>query len=200
MANSANSANAVIQTIHARRSTRKYTAEQITEEQLDTLLDAAIWAPSGSDCQTWQFTAIQKEDVLLKINELVKEGLRVWTPNDDYASRAAAIRQNAQKAEYNFYYRAPTLILTSNRPNYENGLADNALALQNVFLTAESVGLGSCYINQLRWTSEYAPLRDYLAELGIPREHVLFGAAAVGHIDTATPTPERKPNTVKKII
>jgi len=191
--------NPIIEAIKNRRSTRQFTDEQITEEQLDTILESAIWAPSGSNSQSWLFTAIQNKDVLMKINDFVREGLQSWTPKDDYISKMTAIRQQAQKEDYNFYYHAPTLIIASNRPNYNNAMADCALALENIFLAAESMELGSCYINQLRWLNDYEPLRDYLAELGVPREHVICSAAAVGHKARSSNAPERKPGTVKII-
>ena len=191
--------NPIIEAIKNRRSTRQFTDKQITEEQMDTILESAIWAPSGSNSQSWLFTAIQNKDVLMKLNDFVREGLQTWTPKDDYISKMTAIRQQAQKEDYNFYYHAPTLIIASNRPNYNNAMADCALALENIFLAAESMELGSCYINQLRWLNDYEPLRDYLAELGVPREYVICSAAAVGHKARSSNAPERKPGTVKII-
>lgn len=191
--------NPIIDAIKNRRSTRQFTDEQILDEQMDTLLESAIWAPSGSNSQSWLFTAIQSKEVLMKLNDYVREGLQTWTPKDDNISKMPAIRQHAQKEDYNFYYHAPTLIIASNRPNYDNAMADCALALENMFLAAESMELGSCYINQLRWLNDYVPLRDYLAELGVPREHVICSAAAVGRKAKSSNAPERKPGTVKII-
>lgn len=51
--------NEVLNCILARRSTRIYQERQIDELQLDTILNAAIWALSGGNNQTWLFTAIQ---------------------------------------------------------------------------------------------------------------------------------------------
>jgi nitroreductase len=75
-------------------------------------------------------------------------------------------------------------------------MADCAIGLQNVFLAAESMGLGSCYLNQLHWLRDDAPLRDYLAELGIPREHVICASAAIGYSAKPSSAPPRKENTV----
>ena len=160
--------NEVLNCIHGRRSTRQFTNEQISPEQLDTLLDAAIWAPSGGNNQSWLFTAIQKADVLLHMNELVREGFQHWVPDEDYPGKLAA-KERSQKEGYNFYHNAPTLIIASNRPNYGNAMADCALALQNIFLAAHSLGLGSCYINQLHWLQNDQELRAYLFGLGIPK-------------------------------
>jgi nitroreductase len=190
--------NAVIDCIHKRRSTRKFTGEQISPEQLDALLDAAVWAPSGSNNQSWLFTAIQKNDVLLRLNEVVREAFLHWTPDDDYPGKQG-VRERVKQDGYNFYYNAPTLIIASNKPNYQNAMADCALAMQNIFLTAESIGLGSCYINQLFWLRNETAVRDYLLELGVPREHVICNAAAIGYIEAETPVPARKSGTINVI-
>ncbi len=188
--------NPVIDCIHKRRSTRKFTNEQITAEQLDTLLDAAVWAPSGSNNQSWLFTAIQKQAVLLRLNEIVREAFLHWIPDDDYPGKHG-VKERVKQVGYNFYYEAPTLIIASNKPNYQNAMADCALAMQNIFLAAESIGLGTCYINQLFWLRNEAVVRDYLTELGIPKAHVICSAAAVGYIAAETPAPARKSGTVK---
>jgi nitroreductase len=187
--------NEVLNCIHERRSTRHFTGAQISSEQLDALLDAAIWAPSGGNNQSWLFTAIQKKEVLLRLNELVREGFQHWVPDDDYPGKMA-MKTLSQKDGFNFYHRAPTLIVASNRPNYENAMADCALALQNIFLAAHSLGLGSCYINQLHWLRDDPGVRAYLFELGIPKAHTICSSAAVGFIGKESSAPVRKKNTI----
>ena len=190
--------NAVINCIHNRRSVRKFEKRQIADEQLDALLDAAIWAPSGGNNQSWLFTAIQNEAVLLRLNEAVREGFRNWVPDDDYPAKQT-IGEKSQKEGYNFYFNAPTLIIASNRPNYANAMADCSLALENIFLAAESIGLSSCYINQLRWLRDDAGVREYLCELGIPKEHVICSAAAIGYAAMQPQAPARKEGTTNII-
>jgi nitroreductase len=187
--------NEVLNCIHERRSTRRFSNRQISSEQLDDLLDAAIWAPSGGNNQSWLFTAIQKEDVMVHLNELVSTGFLHWIPDDDYPGKAA-VKQHSQKAGYSFCHSAPTLIIASNRPNYENAMADCALALQNIFLAAHSLGLGSCYINQLHWLRDDPDIRAYLFELGIPKEHTICSAAAIGYIGAESAAPARKEGTI----
>lgn len=188
--------NEVLDAIHARRSTRSFTGRQVEQEQLETLLDAAVWAPSGGNNQSWLFTAIQNKDVLLKLNELVREGFQHWVPDDDYPGKLGA-KAASQKDGYNFYYHAPTVIVASNKPNYENAMADCALGLENVFLAAQSIGLGSCYLNQLHWLRNDKGVRDFLFELGIPKEHTLCSAAAIGYIGRESAPPARKPDTTR---
>ncbi len=187
--------NDVLDCIRVRRSTRAFLEAQIEPEQLDALLEAAIWAPSGGNNQSWLFTAIQSKDLLLKLNELVSKGFQTWIPDDDYPAKLSA-KASAQRTDYNFYYRAPTLIVASNRPNYENAMADCALALENIFLAAQSLKLGSCYINQLHWLRNDEGVRTFLYQLGIPREHTICSAAAIGYIAKETTPPARKEGTV----
>lgn len=190
--------NEVLNCILARRSTRIFQERQIETLQLDTILNAAIWAPSGGNSQTWLFTAIQNNEMLLKLNELVKEGFQHWIPDDDYPGKLGA-KAASEKQNYNFYYHAPTLIIASNRPGYENAMADCALALQNIFLAAQSLSLGSCYINQLHWLRNDPDIRDFLFKLGVPREHTICSAAAIGYMGKESSHPPRKKDTIRII-
>lgn len=190
--------NEVLDCILARRSTRHFREKQIKEEYLEAILEAAIWAPSGSNSQSWLFTAIQNKDILSKINELLREGFQHWTPDDNYPGKHAA-KAYAQREDSHFFHHAPTLIIASNRPNYENAMADCACALENLFLAAHSLGLGSCYINSLHWLRNNPELRNCLFQLGIPKEHTICSAAAVGYINKESRTPPRKDGTIQII-
>ena len=184
--------------IRQRRSIRKFTEEQISPEQLDALLDAARWAPSGANNQNWFFTAIQKKDVLDHLNDLVRDAFVGYVPEDDSIGKNR-IKTRSQTEGYHFCHRAPTLIIASNLPSNPDAIADCALALQNIFLTAQSMGLGSCYINYLHWLRNDSVVRAYLAEFGIPREHTICSSAAIGYIAAEFPAPERKENTINII-
>lgn len=194
-----NTTNEVLKCIQERRSTRQFKSNQISREQLDTILEAATWAPSGGNNQSWLFTAIQNREALSKLNYFVREGFKHWTPDDDYPAKHSA-KERSKNDSYNFYYNAPTLIIASNVPNYENAMADCSLALQNIFLTAHSLGLGSCYINQLHWLRNDPGVRRFLSELGVPLEHTICSSAAIGYIAKETPTSPRKSNTINIIL
>ena len=187
--------NEVLDCIRSRRSTRNFKDQQLKAEELETLLEAATWAPSGGNNQSWLFTAVQNKETIYKINELVREGFKTWIPDDDYPGKLGA-KAAAEKEDSHFFYHAPTLIIASNKPNYENAMADCSLALENLFLAANSLGLGSCYINQLHWLRNDANLRDFLFELGIPREHTICSSAVVGYIEKASMVPARKDGTI----
>jgi len=188
--------NAVLDAIYARRSIRKFEEHQIEREQLLTLLEAATWAPSGGNNQSWLFTAIYNKDVLKHLNCVVREAFQRWTPDDDYPGKHSSKKRAKEDENFSFFHNAPALIIASNRPNYANAMADCALALENIFLTAQSLNLGSCYINHLHWLREDPPLREYLSTIGIPKEHVICSSAAIGYAEVKPSPPARKANTV----
>ncbi|MCB2358702.1 nitroreductase family protein [Clostridium estertheticum] len=190
--------NEVLDCIRSRRSTRKFKEQQIKEEELKALLEAATWAPSGGNNQSWLFTAIQNKETLLRINELLRQGFKRWVPDDDYPGKLG-VKAAAEKKDCHFFYHAPTLIIASNKPNYENAMADCSLALENLFLAANSIGLGTCYINQLHWLRNDAEFREFLFELGIPKEHTICSSAVVGYIDKPSIALSRKEGTINII-
>jgi len=190
--------NDVIKAVHERRSTRSYLDKEISIEHINTLLDAAIWAPSGGNNQSWLFTAIQNKEVLLHLNSLVRKGFTTYIPDDDYPGKHA-VKIHAARENFSFYFNAPAIIIASNAPNYENAMADCSLALENIFLVATSLGLGSCYVNQLHWLRDDLNVREYLFELGIPKEHTICSTAVIGYVDKPTLAPARKEGTTNII-
>ena len=87
--------NEVLENIKARRSVRAYTDRQVSEEDLQAILEAATFAPSGMHLETWHFTAIQNADKLAELNERIK-ALLLKAMNRNYrnvviARRIAAI-------------------------------------------------------------------------------------------------------------
>lgn len=113
--------NPVIETILTRRSTRSFTMQDISRENLDQILQAALYAPSGMNRQTWQFTAIVNREKIQILAQLIEKILG---------------RKN-----YNFY-NPSVIVLTSNERESRWAKEDNACALQNMFLAAHSLGIG----------------------------------------------------------
>jgi nitroreductase len=65
------------------------------------------------------------------------------------------------------------------------------LLLGNMFLAAHSLGVGSCWINQLHVLNDEPGLREYMTRLGIPTENRIFGCACFGYADG--PVPQASP-------
>lgn len=170
--------NEVIKNLLTRRSIRSFSEKKISDEDLNTILDAAIYAPSAMNMQTWQFTAV--------------------TDRTEIQRLAAAIGKVLKREEYDFY-KPDVLIISSNERDSRWGADDNACAMENIFLAAHSLGIGSVWINQLRITCDEPNIREMLREWGIPDNHVVHGVAALGY-SLEEPNADVEKKGIVKII
>ncbi|MCH7570929.1 MAG: nitroreductase family protein [Deltaproteobacteria bacterium] len=60
----------LLKTIHSRRSVRVYKTGKVTDEQLERILDAARWAPSGANSQPWEFIVTRDKRKMKKVREI----------------------------------------------------------------------------------------------------------------------------------
>ena len=117
---------------------------------------------------------------------------------DAYVSLRRSIAA-AKKGNYVFHYGAPVLIVTANRRDYGNALADSACVLENMMIAANALDLGSCWINQLHWLDGHPGIRAYLEGLGLGAEETVTGGLILGYAAEGLParTPlERTGNPV----
>ena len=152
--------NEAIKNILERRSVRKFSDKEIPKEELDLIIKAGLYAPSAMNKQTWQFT--------------------VLTNTEDIQELAKAIAKQLDRADYNMY-KPTALIIPSNSKDSKFGRDDNACALENIFLAASSLGIGSVWINQLHGICDEPEIRALLNKYGIPADHIVFGMAALGY-------------------
>jgi nitroreductase len=155
--------------ILTRRSIRQFTNQPIGNEALQSIVEAALHAPSGRGLKTWKFTVITKKELIRKL--------------------ADAIGAELGRDGYNMF--DPTvLIIPSNLRDSRFGMEDNACALENIFLAAHSFGIGSVWINQIRDICDTDRIRTILNEFHIPADHVIYGMAALGYPDPAAAVHE----------
>lgn len=177
----------------SRRSTRKYKAEGVPEEQLNMIIEAGRYAPSGGNCQSTHFIVIKNREILAELANLVQqEFAKIEITPGLYKSIVNSITLS-KKGNYAFHYNAPVLIVTANQKDYGNNIADCACALENMMLMANTVNLGSCWINQLKWLNENTVILEYMKKLGMDESERVYGALAVGYPDTEDGMPNREP-------
>ncbi len=170
--------NAVLENIKARRSVRAYTSEQIAREDLQVILEAATYAPNGMHLETWHFTASRNADKLVELNDRIKGA---FAKSDE-----PRIKERGQSQTYCCYYHAPTVVIVSNDPTQWWAAMDCACAIENLFLAARSLGIASCWVNQLGTTCDDPQVREYLTSLGVPEGHRVYGCVALGYADPQT--------------
>ncbi len=115
----------LLEVIKGRRAVRSFIDKEIPKEDLDKILEAGIWAPSGSNIQPWEFILVDNPTIIEKI-KLVSPGL--------------------------FGDPKALIIICINKVRYEKAgkmgrtlaLMDACMAAQNMMLMAYSLGIGSC--------------------------------------------------------
>ncbi len=164
--------NAVIDAIKTRRSIRKYSTEQVSDEELKAVLEAGTYAPTGHNAQDPLIVAVQNPDIIKRLSKL---NARIMGTEGDP------------------YYGAPTIVLVFvPRPeDNPNSVQDGSLVLGNMMLAAHSLGLGSCWINREREMSDTPEGKALQKELGIPEEYMGIGALSLGR--PARPNPQALP-------
>ena len=184
-----------IDAILTRRSIRKFTDRQIPHEDLETILRCATYAPRGMNNQSWQFTVVQDKETLELIARTVRETFRIVNARAD-GEKNTQFKKPHMPDDYNCLFHAPTFIIASNKADYHMALQDCACALENIFLAAHELGIGSCWVNQLYNLSDEDHLRELLSRLGVPNDHRICGCAALGYAAEPVSAKERKPGTV----
>ena len=164
--------NAVITALVQRRSVRAYKPEQITDDELRTVLEAGTWAPTGMGRQDPWIVAVQNPELLKKLSRM----------------NAAFLGVDSDP-----FYGAPTYVLVfgSDPAVWKNSVPDGSLVLGNMMNAAHAIGLGSCWINREREMFATPEGKALMQELGLPEGLIGIGALALGY--PAAPPRDPKP-------
>lgn len=149
--------------IMTRRSVRQFTDEPVTAEQLDTLLRAAMAAPSAGNQQPWRFVIARDEATRAK--------LATATPYSSPAGRAPLA----------------IVVLADTRGNKHPGywVQDCSAAVENLLLAAHAIGLGGVWIGVHPTDDREAVVREIVEA---PEGFAALCMIAIGH--PAGPGPD----------
>ena len=160
-----------------RRSCRSYQPRQITEEELQQVLEAGTYAPTGRGAQAPIIVVVQDKETI-----------------------AALSRQNAAimgNPEADPFYGAPTVLIVladKSRPTY---LYDGSCVMDNLLNAAQAVGLGACWIHRAKEEFESEEGKALLKRWGIQGDYEGIGHCVLGYRADAIPAPApRKENYV----
>jgi nitroreductase len=183
--------NEVVNAIRNRRSVRLYKEEQITEGELQIILDAGLWAPSGHNNQPWHITVIQDEKLINYMSDISTQDM-IQSP----LQWVVRMGESGRK----IFYNAPTVLIVSGRKEDEdllNSVADCSAAIQNILLAAESLDIGSCWIG-LAWF--FFSHEEEVQKLQLPEGYKPLYAVCLGYKARMNGRgPERKSGTVSYI-
>lgn len=177
----------VMQAITGRRSVRKYRTEPVTDEALNTILEAARWAPSWTNTQSWRLIVVRDEETKSKLAGALK-GTRPGKENP----AAEAVRNApivmvacAERGVSGCYKNEAGEKVPATDKGEWWFMFDVALAMQNAALAAHALGLGTVHAGLLD-AGEAAKI------LGVPANVAVVELMPLGWPDGETPAPPRK--------
>jgi nitroreductase len=185
----------LFEAIGTQRAMRRLKPDPVSDEDLWTILDAAVKAPSGGNRQPWNFIVIRDPDTKRKIAEYYLDGWnRIYGPFRDFALADPATARTYRSADHlaSHLAEAPVLILATVQTNaVAPGSPSGASvypAVQNLMLAARALGLG---------TTLTTLHREHEAEvkglLGIPDEVETMALIPVGRPKGRFGAPSRLP-------
>ena len=125
----------LFEAIKQRRSIRAYTRENVSEDEVEKLIDAARWAPSAGNIQPWKFVIVR--------NPEVKQKLAVAALDQTFIEEAPVVivvcADEAQSSQ-GYGNRGVTLYC----------IQDTAAAIENILLAAYALGLSTCWVGAFR--------------------------------------------------
>jgi len=181
--------NQVIKTIKNRRSVRKYQSQQITDDELQNIIEAGIFAPTAHNDQPWHFTVIQNQELIQLMNQESKKLMKT--------SEVDWIANMGKNENLNIFYDSPTVIVVSGRKTALSPLVDCSAAIQNILIAAESLNIGSCWIGLAKF---FFANPENVKKMNIPAGYEPYYAISIGYKDSANRRgPERNKDVVNYI-
>lgn len=168
--------NQVIDVIKSRRSIRSFKEKRITDEEMNIILEAGTYAPSALNQQSSLLVVLKDENIYNEICLLTDK----YFPN-----------------RKPYFYGAKDIIIVFGDSNCKCPIEDGSLVLQNLFLAAQSLNIGTCWINYLRdlfKTEEGMKLQE---KMNIPSNYFVIGTCILGYPNEKPVLKERKKDYIK---
>lgn len=159
--------------LKSRRSIRKFQAKEVEKEKVDTILKSALLSPSSRSRRPWEFIAVTDKGLLHKLSQ-------------------------CREHSSSFLAGAPLAIVVIADPEVcDVWIEDASIASIIIQLSAQSIGLGSCWIQvRERFGANNVKAEDHIKEvLGIPDKYTIESVIAVGY-----PAEEKRAYTEDELL
>ena len=181
----------VMDAINTRRSVRAYARHRLDRATVDTLLEAAVRAPTARHEEPWAFVIVQDANIMQRVSDRAKSLIAADASRAQH-DRGGHAHDVFAKPEFNIFYGADTLIIICAKLTGPFVVADCWLAAENLLLAACAMGLGSCVIGSAAVALNRPEVK---AELGIPTDvtaiaPIIVGVAAEDGLPTARKDPQ----------
>ncbi|GHV70920.1 diguanylate cyclase [Spirochaetia bacterium] len=174
-------AKSTLDDLKARRSVKAYKPDQVTDADLEAILEAGTFAPTGAGAQAAVIVAVQNEAVRDQLERL----------------NADVLKNPSAKP----FYGAPTVLAVVVDKTKPTPLEDGALVLGNLQNAAYALGVDSCWIHRAKEVFESAEGKDLLKKWGLdPSVYFGVGFCILGYASGERPTAKpRKPDYVIRV-
>ena len=192
--------NSLMETILHRRAIRRFVERQVEEEALSQILKAGLYAPSAGGRQGPIFAVCQDREVNERLGKIKRANSRPrMASGENYVSREQPSIADDPDLK-NAFYDAPTVVTLFAPKNFLFSAEDCAAAAENMMLTADSLGVGSCYLGQ-GWIAFADPYgQEILRRWDIPGDHYAVMQLLLGYPRQGDPHPAPKPRKDGRIL
>lgn len=158
----------IIDVIKKRKSVRSFADQQIEDDNINSLFEAARWAPSSVNEQPWRYIYAKKDQPVWNlIFETLNENNKVWVKDAPLLVASFTLKHFSRNDQFNVYSK------------YDLGAANAFLSLQATGLGLQIHQLGGFNVDQLRQS------------LNIPDEFELGAVLAVGYPGDPNALPDQ---------
>ena len=154
--------NETLKILETRRSCRSFKPDMITEEELQAVLRAGTYAPTGMGKQSPIIIAVTDKELR---DSIAEENRRIggWEEGFDP------------------FYGAPVILIVLADKKIGTYQYDGSLVMGNLLNAAESLGLGSIWIHRAKEEFESDFGKTILKKLGIEGDYEGIGHCALGY-------------------
>lgn len=213
--------DALMELFALRRSCRCFTGESVKQSLLEDLVRSGVTAPSGTNCQPWQFLVLPRREDVAELGSATADfyrnlnarAARPWLRFllrmvgvgslqyyfDNYFDTVQRGLDDWDKNnEDRLFHGATAAIIVTADTRSSCPREDVLMASQNILLMSETVGIGSCMIG---FVVEAAKRDRSIGELlGLDNHQRIYSVIALGHPDVAYQRPAGRKPAVRRII
>ncbi|MCR5758714.1 MAG: nitroreductase family protein [Selenomonas sp.] len=183
----------ILDLIKKRRSIRRYTAEPITHEEMEKILEAGAYAPNAGGGQRSMLVGICDAGLTRQLGRLN------FLPFD--RSKLLGAHVSAEQPSViddptitDGFYGAPAVVAVFGQADFPFSVADAFCAAENMVLMAAEMGLSSCIISRAEETFVTPEGQQLLKTWQVPADYICRVFVILGHIDGSCPQAKpRKP-------
>jgi nitroreductase len=168
-----------LQDLKLRRSCRKYKPEQITDEELNQILEVGTWAPTGMGKQSPIMIVVQDKQTIQMLSKMNAQVL--GNPDTDP------------------FFSAPTVVIVLSDKSSNTYVYDGSLVMGNLMNAAHAIDVGSCWIHRAKEMFESEEGKEILNKWGITGDYEGIGFCILGYAEEEAPAKPRKENYIYRV-